>query len=75
MMGKIVDFASSLFIIEPVASKSCPVPYCLQKPLKKWLDQGVREDIFEKIPDGEAITWCSPLVVQPKPKFTKVRCE
>jgi len=42
---------------------------------KKWLDQGMREDIFEKIPDGEAITWCSPLVVQPKPKFTKVRCE
>ena len=38
-------------------------------PLKEWLDTGVNEGIFEPVPDGEAITWCSPLVVQPKPKF------
>ena len=56
----------------PVAQKPRPVPYHLQKPLKAWLDQGVKEEIFEKVPDGEAITWCSPLVVQPKPKFTEV---
>ena len=60
---------------EPVAQKPLPVPYHLQKPLKDWLDQGVKEEIFEKVPDGEAITWCSPLVVQPKPKFTDVKSE
>ena len=58
---------------EPIAQKPRPVPYHLQKPLKDWLDQGVKEEIFEKVPDGEAITWCSPLVVQPKPKFTDVK--
>ena len=54
----------------PVAQKARPVAYHLQEPLKKWLETGLREGIFEKIPDGEAITWCSPLVVQPKPRYT-----
>ena len=58
-----------------MAQKPRPVPYHLQKPLKDWLDQGVKEDIFEKVPDGEPITWCSPLVVQPKPKFKDVKNE
>ena len=56
---------------EPVAQKPRPVPYHLQKPLKDWLDQGVNEEIFEKVPDREAITWCLPLVVQPKPTYMK----
>ena len=60
---------------EPVAQKPRPVPYHLQKPLKRWLGQRVKEEIFEKVPDGEAITWCSPLVVQPKPKLTDVKNE
>ena len=60
---------------EPVAQKPRPVPYHLQKPLKDWLDQVVNEEIFEKVPDGEAITWCSPLVVQLKPKFTDMKSE
>ena len=42
---------------EPVAQKPRPVSYHLQKPLKDWLDQGVKEEIFEKVPDGGAITW------------------
>ena len=58
-----------------MAQKPRPVLYHLQKPLKDWLDQGVKEEIFEKVPDGEAITWCSPLVVQPKPKFTEMKSE
>lgn len=53
----------------PVAQKPRQVPYYLQEPLRKWLDQGIDEDIFEKVPDDEPITWCSPIVVQPKPKF------
>ena len=60
---------------KPVAQKPRPVPYHLQKPLKDWLDQGVKQEIFKKVPDGEAITWCSPLVVQPKPKFTEMKSE
>ena len=60
---------------KPVAQKPRSVPYHLQKPLKDWLDQEVKEEIFEKVPDGEAITWCSSLVVQPKPKFTEMKSE
>ena len=59
----------------PVAQKPRNVAYYLQQPLKKWLDQGMEEGIFEPVPDGEPITWCSPLVVQPKPKYTNVEKE
>ena len=55
----------------PVAQKPRPVPYHLQRPLQQWLEQGIKEDIFEKVPNTEPITWCSPLVVQPKPKFAE----
>ena len=56
----------------PVAQKPRPVPYYLQEPLKKWIDQGLEQDIFEKVKPGEPVTWCSPLVVQPKPKLSKI---
>ena len=35
----------------------------------------MKEEISEKVPDGEAITWCSPLVVLPKPKSTEMKSE
>ena len=54
-----------------ITQKPRHVPYYLVVPLKKWLEQGIRQGIFEVVPRGEAITWCSPLVVQPKPKFAK----
>ena len=53
----------------PVAQNTRPVAYYLQEPLKKQLDMCVKEGIYEKVPNGEAITRCSPLVVQPKPKY------
>ena len=56
----------------PVAQRPRPVAYYLQEPLKKWLRQCVEGEIFEEVPEGEAVTWCSPLVVQPKPKFNSV---
>ena len=56
----------------PVVQKPRHVPYHLQQPLKEWLQLGVKENIFEKVPDGDLISWCSPLVVQPKPKYTEV---
>ena len=55
----------------PIAQRPRPVPYYLQEPLKKWLDQGVAGDIFERVPDDEPVTWCSPVVVQLKPKFAE----
>ena len=56
----------------PVAQKPRPVPYYLQEPLRKWLEECVKEEIFDKVEPGEPVTWCSPLVVQPKPRYSKV---
>ena len=53
----------------PVAQKPRPIAYYLQKPLKKWLVRCINEGIFEDVPEGEPVTWCSPLVVQLKPRF------
>jgi len=53
----------------PIAQKPRNVPYYLQKPLKEWLDKSIEDDLLERAPQHEPITWCSPLVVQPKPKF------
>ncbi|CAC5422301.1 unnamed protein product [Mytilus coruscus] len=55
----------------PVAQKPRQVPYNLQDPLKKWMEQRIQEDIFEIVEPGDRITWCSPLEVQPKPRFRK----
>ena len=54
----------------PVAQKPRPAPYHLQRPLQQWLEQGLEED-FEKVPNTKPVTWCSPLVVQHKPKFAQ----
>lgn len=56
---------------QPVAQKPRPVPYYLEEPLRKLIQQGIEEDLFERVEEGEPITWCSPLVVQPKPRFKK----
>jgi len=53
----------------PIAQKPRPVPYYLQKPLQALLENGVKNDLFEKCDADHPITWCSPLVVQPKPRF------
>lgn len=55
--------------IDKEASPIAHKPRHLAEPLKKWLETGIRESIIEKVPKGEAITCCSPLVLQPKPKF------
>jgi hypothetical protein len=36
------------------------------------LEEGVKADIFEEVPPGTSVQWCSLLVVVPKPKFSKV---
>ena len=59
----------------PVARKPRPVPYYLQEPLRKWLDECVSEDILERVEPGDPVTWCSPLVVQPKPRYRHVNKE
>ena len=55
----------------PVAQKPRALPIYLRKPLKEWLDKCIESGIYEKVPDGEPIIWCSPLVVQPKPRFSQ----
>ena len=44
----------------PVAQKPRPVAFYLQKPLKRWLEQCIEGEIFEEVPEGEPVTWCSP---------------
>ena len=43
-----------------------------RKPLKLCLDQYVDDGILESVPPDEPVTWCSPVVVQPKPKYFHV---
>ena len=40
----------------PEAQKPRQVPYYLQELLQERLDQGIEEDIFEKVPADEPIT-------------------
>ena len=53
---------------KPIAQKPRRVPYHLMEPLRHRMDEFVEKDIMEKVPEHDSITWCSPLVVQPKPK-------
>ena len=55
----------------PIAQKPRCVPYHLIEPLQNRIEEFVANDIMEKVCDHEAITWCSPIVVQPKPKNPK----
>ncbi|CAB4015552.1 Hypothetical predicted protein [Paramuricea clavata] len=55
----------------PIAQKPRRVPYQLTEPLKQRLAEFEENDIIEPVPEHEAITWCLPLVVQPKPKNPK----
>ena len=52
----------------PITQKPRQVPYHLMDPLKKRISEFVENDIMEEVPTHESITWCSPLIVQPKPK-------
>ena len=56
----------------PIAQKPRRVPYLLTDPLKKQLEEFAENDIIEPVPQHEAITWCSRLVVRPKPKNPNV---
>ena len=40
----------------PVAQKHRPVPYYLKEPLKNLLEECVKDEIFEKIEQGEPVT-------------------
>ena len=45
--------------VAPVAQKPRQVTYYLQNPLKQWLEEGVKADIFEEVPPGTPVQWCS----------------
>ena len=53
--------------VEPVAQKPRRVPYHLLEPLQERINEFVEFGIMEKAPEYESISWCSPIVVQPKP--------
>ena len=55
----------------PITQKPRSVPYHLTEPLQSRIEEFIAKDIMEKVLDHEAITWCSPIVVQPKPKNPK----
>ena len=55
--------------MHPVAQIARRVPFHLEQALKKWLEKGVKEDILEPVPENAPNKWCSPLVVQTKPRF------
>ncbi len=40
--------------------------------MKAWLNQGIAEDILKKVPPDKPVTWCTPIVVQPKPRYVGV---
>ena len=46
--------------IQPIVQKPRHIPYHLESPLKKWIEQGEAVSIFEKVPWNKTITWCSP---------------
>ena len=54
--------------VQPIAQKLRRVPYNLMDSLKKRISEFVKSEIMEKVPEHDSITWCSPLVVQPKAK-------
>lgn len=53
----------------PIAHNPRRVPYYLIEPLQSRIKEFIVKDIMEKV--HEVITWCSPLVVKPKPKNPK----
>ena len=51
-----------------VAQKPGQVPYYLRAPFKSgWMKES--PDLFENVFDDEPVTWCSLVVVQPKPSY------
>lgn len=53
--------------VKPVAQKPRRFPYHRMEPVKKRINEFVEVENMEKVPECEPISWCSPIVVQPKP--------
>ena len=51
-----------------ITQKPRRVPYHLIEPFQRRIKEFIVNDIMDKVPDHEAITWCSSILVQPKPK-------
>ena len=64
--GKATRDGQEIQIHLPMKEDAIPIA---QKPRR--VQEFIKNDIMEKVPDHEAITWCSPIVVQPKPKNPK----
>nr|XP_039266336.1 uncharacterized protein LOC120341843 [Styela clava] len=43
-----------------------PVPLCWMEQIKSQLDSDVASGVLEKVPIGEAVNWCSRMIIVPK---------
>ncbi|XP_068707557.1 uncharacterized protein [Montipora foliosa] len=68
-VGKWKDYQLKLHVnkdVKPVAQPVRRLPFGLREKVDKELDELLKEDIIEKVPNGPT-GWVSPLVVVPKP--------
>ena len=52
--------------ITPVAQKHRRIPFHMREEVEKELQQLLDNDLIERVPDGEATEWVSPIVMVPK---------
>ena len=67
-MGKAKRDGQDIEIHLPMNENTTPIA---QKSRRERINAFVESEITEKVPEHEAIEWCSPLVVQPKAKNPK----
>ncbi|XP_068742404.1 uncharacterized protein [Montipora capricornis] len=68
-VGKLKDYQLKLHVnkdVKPVAQPVRRLPFGLREKVDKELDELLKEDIIEEVPNGPT-GWVSPLVVVPKP--------
>ena len=68
-IGKLKDFQLKLHVnesVKPVAQPVRRLPFGLRDKVDKKLDELLKEEIIEEVPNGPT-EWISPLVVVPKP--------
>ena len=49
--------------------KACTIPFKWRESVQQQLKKMEEKNIFEKVPVGESITWCHPMVCRTKEEF------
>ena len=50
--------------VKPIVQK--PIPYNLMQKAEQKVEELLKLDIIERVPDNEVRTWVSPVVIAPK---------